>query len=155
MKLKNLNTAFFITTGVSVVVFIYLVFLGYDEIRTLKDVVKIVASVLFPIPMLFFVRFILIEHFLPENTNEYKLKNQKPAIVFLIVSLLVCILFMQFIEYVSHQKLENNLIVAHLINSTTISTYVLNYILYNNLKANGILSGVLLSLAIHMFFLSN
>lgn len=155
MKLKNLNTAFFITTGVSVVVFIYLVFLGYDEIRTLKDVVKIVASVLFPIPMLFFVRFILIEHFLPENTDEYKLKNQRPAIVFLLISLLVCIVFMQFIEYVSHQKLESNLIVAHLINSTTISTYVLNYILYNNLKANGILSGVLLSLAIHMFFLSN
>jgi hypothetical protein len=43
MKLKQVNTAFIVTTGISVVVFIYLVFLGYDEIKTLKDVVKIVA----------------------------------------------------------------------------------------------------------------
>jgi len=154
MKLKQVNTAFIVTTGISIVVFIYLVFLGYDEIRTLKDVVKIVASILFPIPMLFFVRFILIEHFLPENTDEYKLKNQKPAIILLIGTIIIGVASMQLLEYITHQKLENNLIFAHLINSTTVSSYVLNYILYNNLKANGILSGVLLSLAIHVFFLS-
>ena len=154
MQLKNLNTAFFITVGVSVVVFIYLVFLGYDEIKTLKDVIKIIASILFPIPMLFFVRFILIEHFLPQNTDEYKLKNQRPATFLLIVSILIGISVMQFVEFTTGQTLEDQLIFAHLINSTTISSYVLNYILYNNLKANGILSGVLLSLAIHVFFLS-
>ncbi len=154
MKLKQVNTAFIVTTGISVVVFIYLVFLGYDEIKTLKDVVKIVASILFPIPMLFFVRFILIEHFLPENTDEYKLKNQKPAIILLIATVIICVAIMQLVEFLTHQKLEDNLIFAHLINSTTVSSYVLNYILYNNLRANGILSGVLLSLAIHVFFLS-
>jgi|GEM_PF-1565552 len=154
MKLKNLNTAFIITVGVSVVVFIYLVFLGYDEIKTLKDVIKIIASILFPIPMLFFVRFILIEHFLPQNTDEYKLKNQRPATFLLIVSILIGISVMQLVEFTTGRTLEDQLIFAHLINSTTISSYVLNYILYNNLKANGILSGVLLSLAIHVFFLS-
>ncbi|WP_283637318.1 hypothetical protein [Aquaticitalea lipolytica] len=154
MKLKQVNTAFLVTTGVSVLVFIYLVFLGYDEIKTLKDVIKIIASILFPIPMLFFVRFILIEHFLPQNTDEYKLKNQKPATVLLILTVVISISFMQLLEYTTSQKLEDNLIFAHLINSTTISSYVLNYILYNNLRANGILSGVLLSLAIHVFFLS-
>ena len=70
MQIKKLNIAFLVTTGISVIVFIYLVFLGYDEIKTLKDVVKIIASILFPIPMLFFVRFILIEHFIPENNDE-------------------------------------------------------------------------------------
>ncbi len=154
MKLKNLNMAFIVTTGVSVVVFIYLVFLGYDEIRTLKDVIKIIASIMFPIPMLFFVRFILIEHFLPQNTDDYKLKNQKPATLLLILAVIFGVGAMQLTEYLTGQKLENHLIFAHLINSTTISSYVLNYILYNNLKANGILSGVLLSLAIHVFFLS-
>ena len=154
MKLKNLNTAFFITTGISIVVFIYLVFLGYDEIKTLKDVVKIVASVLFPLPLLFFTRFILIQHFLPVNTDAYKQKNQKPAIVLLVGTITVLLLLMQVVEFLTQQKLEDNLIVAHLVNSTTISSYVLNYILYNNLKANGILSGVLLALAIHIFFLS-
>ncbi|MFK7781024.1 hypothetical protein [Psychroserpens sp.] len=154
MKLKQVNSAFIITTGVSVVVFVYLVFLGYDEIKTLKDVVKIVASIVFPIPMLFFIRFLLIEHFLPQNTDEYKLKNQKPAILLLISTLVVSISCMQLVEYVTQQKLEDHLIFAHLINSTTISSYVLNYILYNNLKVNGILSGVLLSLAIHVFFLA-
>jgi len=154
MKLKQVNLAFVITTGISVVVFIYLVFLGYDEIKTLKDVIKIIASILFPLPMLFFVRFLLIEHFLPQNTDEYKLRNQKPAIMLLIVALLISICSMQLVEYLTQQKLENHLIFAHLINSTTISSYVLNYILYNNLKVNGILSGVLLSLAMHVFFLS-
>lgn len=154
MKLKQVNTAFIITIGISVVVFVYLVFLGYDEIKTLKDVIKIIASILFPIPMLFFVRFLLIDHFLPQNTDEYKRKNQKPAILFLIITIIGCVGVMQLIEFFTHQKLENHLIFAHLINSTTISSYVLNYILYNNLKANGILSGVLLSLAIHVFFLS-
>ena len=154
MKLKNLNTAFFITTGVSVLVFIYLVFLGYDEIKTLKDVIKIIASILFPIPMLFFVRFILIEHFLPQNTDEYKLKNQKPATALLIGSVLLGVGVLVAVEYLTGQQLEDHLIFAHLINSTTISSYVLNYILYNNLRANGILSGVLLSLAIHVFFIS-
>ncbi|MCK7588980.1 hypothetical protein M0G43_00180 [Subsaxibacter sp. CAU 1640] len=154
MQLKNLNTAFIITVGVSVVVFIYLVFLGYDEIKTLKDVIKIIASILFPIPMLFFVRFILIEHFLPQNTDEYKLKNQRPATFLFIVSIAIGISVMQLVEFITGQTLEDQLIFAHLINSTTISSYVLNYILYNNLKANGILSGVLLSLAIHVFFLS-
>lgn len=154
MKLKNLNTAFIVTTGISVVVFIYLVFLGYDEIQTAKDVIKIIASVLFPIPMLFFVRFILIEHFLPENTDEYKLKNQKPATILLVATIIIGIGFMQLLEFLTHQKIENNLIFAHLINSTAVSSYVLNFILYNNLRVNGILSGVLLSLAIHIFFLS-
>ncbi len=154
MKLKQVNTAFIVTTGVSVVVFVYLVFLGYDEIKTLKDVIKIIASILFPLPMLFFVRFLLIEHFIPENTDEYKLKNQKPATILLVVSMLIGVLSMQFIEWMTGQKLENHLIFAHLINSTTISSYVLNYILYNNLRVNGILSGVLLSLAIHIFFLT-
>ena len=154
MKIKQLNTAFLITTGISVLVFIYLVFLGYDEIKTLKDVVKIIAAILFPIPMLFFVRFILIEHFLPQNTDEYKLRNQKPATLLLIISVVGGLAIMQLLELITHQKLENNLIFAHLINSTAISSYVLNYILYNNLKANGILSGVLLSLAIHVFFIS-
>ena len=154
MKLKNLNMAFIITTGVSVVVFIYLVFLGYDQIKTLKDVIKIIASILFPIPMLFFVRFLLIEHFIPQNTDDYKLKNQKPATVLLIVAVLISVGTMQMIEYLTGQKLEDHLIFAHLINSTAISSYVLNFILYNNLKANGILSGVLLSLAIHVFFLT-
>ena len=154
MKIKQVNTAFLVTTGISVLIFIYLVFLGYDEIKTLKDVVKIVAAILFPIPMLFFVRFILIEHFLPQNTDEYKLKNQKPATILLIVSIVGGLAIMQLLELVTHQKLENNLIFAHLINSTAISSYVLNYILYNSLKANGILSCVLLSLAIHVFFLS-
>ena len=154
MKLKNLNTAFIVTTGVSVVVFIYLVFLGYDEIKTAKDVIKIIASVLFPIPMLFFVRFILIERFLPENTDANKLKNQKPATILLGLTIVIGLGCMQLMEYLTHQKLEDNLIFAHLINSTTLSSYVLNYLLYNNLKANGILSGVLLSLAIQIFFLS-
>lgn len=154
MQLKNLNMAFFTTIGVSIVVFVYLVFLGYDEIKTLKDVIKIIASILFPLPMLFFVRFILIEHFLPQNTDEYKQKNQKPATFLLIVSVVLGVALMQLIENLTGQKLEDKLIFAHLINSTTISSYVLNYILYNNLKANGILSGVLLSLAIHVFFLS-
>jgi len=154
MKLKQVNTAFIVTTAVSVVVFIYLVFLGYDEIKTVKDVIKIIASILFPIPMLFFVRFVLIEHFLPQNTDEYKRKNQRPATILLILSMLIGVLSMQFVEWVSGQKLEDHLIFAHLINSTTISSYVLNYILYNNLKVNGILSGVLLSLAIHVFFLT-
>ncbi|SDR65815.1 hypothetical protein SAMN04515667_0055 [Formosa sp. Hel1_31_208] len=154
MKLKQVNTAFIITTAVSVVVFIYLVFLGYDEIKTVKDVIKIIASILFPIPMLFFVRFVLIEHFLPQNTDEYKRKNQRPATILLILSVLIGVLSMQFVEWMSGQKLEDHLIFAHLINSTTISSYVLNYILYNNLKVNGVLSGVLLSLAIHVFFLT-
>ena len=155
MKLKNLNTAFIVTTGISIVVFIYLVFLGYDEIKTFKDVVKIIASILFPIPMLFFVRFILIEHFLPENTDEYKLKNQKPATILLFATMIVGVGLMQFLELITHQSLEDNLIFAHLINSTTVSSYVLNYLLYNNLKVNGALSGVLLALALHVFFLSN
>ena len=146
--------AFVVTTGISVVIFIYLVFLGYDEIKTLKDVVKIVASILFPIPMLFFVRFILIEHFMPQNTEDYKLQNQKPATVLLVATILIGIAIMQILEFFTQQKLESNLIFAHLINSTAVSSYVLNFILYNNLKANGILSGVLLSLAIHVFFLS-
>ena len=105
-------------------------------------------------PLLFFTRFILIEHFLPKNTNEYKLKNQKPATLLLLFTVIVFICFMQLIEYLTGQKLEDHLIFAHLINSTTISSYVLNYLLYNNLKVNGILSGILLSLAIHVFFLS-
>jgi hypothetical protein len=154
MKIKSINTAFIVTTGVSVLVFIYLVFLGYDEIKTLKDVVKIISSVIFPIPILFFVRFILIEHFMPENTDEYKLKNQKPATILLITTTFFGVLLMQFLEMVTHQKLEDHLIFAHLINSTTVSSYVLNYVLYNNLKVNGILSGVLLSLAIQTFFLA-
>ena len=154
MQIKKLNMAFVVTIGISIVVFIYLVFLGYDEIKTFKDVIKIVASILFPIPMLFFVRFILIEHFMPQNTEEYKLKNQKPATILLIATIVIGVSMMQFIEYITHQKLENNLIFAHLINSTAVSSYVLNYILYNNLRANGILSGVLLSLAVHVFFLS-
>lgn len=154
MKVKQLNTAFLVTTGISVLVFIYLVFLGYDEIKTLKDVVKIIAAILFPIPMLFFVRFILIEHFLPQNTDEYKKKNQKPATVLLVASVICGLVIMYLLELVTQQKLEDNLIFAHLVNSTTIGSYVLNYILYNNLRANGILSGVLLSLAIHVFFIS-
>ncbi|WP_298897420.1 hypothetical protein [uncultured Psychroserpens sp.] len=154
MKLKQVNTAFIVTTGVSVVVFVYLVFLGYDEIKTLKDVIKIIASILFPLPMLFFVRFLLIEHFLPQNTDEYKLKNQKPATILLVVSVIIGVVSMQLVEWTTGQKLEDHLIFAHLINSTTISSYVLNYILYNNLRVNGILSGVLLSLAIHVFFLT-
>lgn len=146
--------AFVVTTGISVVVFIYLVFLGYDEIKTFKDVIKIIASILFPIPMLFFVRFILIEHFLPQNTDAYKLQNQKPATMLLLLTIFIGVGAMHLIEFFTQQKLENNLIFAHLINSTAVSSYVLNFILYNNLKANGILSGVLLSLAIHVFFLS-
>ncbi len=144
-----------VTTGISIVVFIYLVFLGYDEIKTFKDVIKIVSSVLFPIPMLFFARFILIEHFIPENTDAYKLKNQKPAVILLGATMFVGIGFMWLLETLTHQKLEDHLIFAHLINSTTVSSYVLNYILYNNLKANGILSGVMLALAMHVFFISN
>ena len=146
--------AFLVTTGISVLVFIYLVFLGYDEIKSLKDVVKIVASILFPIPLLFFVRFILIEHFIPENTDDYKLKNQKPATILLLVSMAIGVILLQLLEYITNQKLEDHLIFAHLINSTTVCSYVLNYILYNNLRANGILSGALLSLALHIFFLS-
>ncbi|WP_452225297.1 hypothetical protein [Lacinutrix chionoecetis] len=154
MKLKQVNTAFLVTTGISVLVFVYLVFLGYDDIKTVKDVIKIIASILFPIPLLFFVRFILIEHFMPTNTDAYKQKNQRPATLLLIISVVISLLMMQLIEFVTHQKLEQNLIFAHLINSTAISSYVLNFILYNNLKVNGVLSGVLLSLAIHVFFLS-
>lgn len=146
--------AFFITVGISVVVFIYLVFLGYDEIKTFKDVVKIIGSILFPIPMLFFTRFIVIEHFMPANSDEYKAKNQKTATVLLAVSAVVVLLLMQVLEFLTHKKLEDTLILAHLINSTSISSYVFNFLLYNNLKANGILSGVLMALAIHMFFLS-
>ncbi len=155
MKLKQVNIAFVVTVGVSVLVFVYLVFLGYDEIKTFKDVIKIIASILFPIPMLFFVRFILIEHFLPKNTDDYKLKNQRPATILLLIAVVSSLVIMQMLELVTQQKMEDNLIFAHLINSTTISSYVLNYILYNNLKVNGILSGVLLSLAVHVFFLSN
>ncbi|WP_426429407.1 hypothetical protein ACPX19_07575 [Winogradskyella sp. HB-48] len=146
--------AFFITVGISVVVFIYLVFLGYDEIKTFKDVVKIIGSILFPIPILFFTRFIVIEHFMPVNSDEYKAKNQKPATILLAVSVVVVLLLMQVLEFLTNKKLEDALILAHLINSTSISSYVFNFLLYNNLKANGILSGVLMALAIHMFFLS-
>ncbi|MFY0630844.1 MAG: hypothetical protein JXR05_10720 [Flavobacteriaceae bacterium] len=154
MKLKQVNTAFFITTGISVLIFVYLVFLGYDEIRTVKDIIKIIASVLFPIPLLFFVRFILIEHFMPTNSDEYKLESQKPATILLIMTVVISIGVMQLLELTMNQKLEDNLIFAHLVNSTSVSAYVLNFLVYNNLKANGILSGVLISLGIHVFFLS-
>lgn len=154
MKLKQVNTAFIVMTGVSVIVFMYLVFLGYDEMRSLKDIIKIVASIIFPIPLLFFVRVILIENFLPENTDAYKLKNQKPAITLLMLTLASGIIILKSIEWMTGQQLENHLVIAHLINSTTISSYVLNYMMYNNLKVNGVLSGLLLSLAIYIFFLS-
>jgi len=154
MKLQGVNKAFVITTAISVVLFIYLIFLGYDDIKTAKDVIKIVASILFPLPMLFFARFILIEHFLPENTDEYKKQNQRPATLLLFATIVITILIMQALEWLTQSKLEDHLIFAHLINSTTISSYVLNFIIYNNLKANGVLSGVLMSLAIHVFFLS-
>ena len=154
MKIKNLNTAFFVTVGISVVVFIYLVFLGYDEIKTLKDVIKIVASIMFPIPLIFFTRFILVEHFMPENTDEYKLKNQKPATVLLIITIVACVSLMYVIELITKQQLEDQLIFAHLVNSTAVSSYVLNYVIYNNLKVNAILSGVLIALAVNVFFLS-
>lgn len=154
MKQKSLNIAFFVTTGVSIVVFIYLVFLGYDEIKTVKDVVKIIASVLFPIPILFFVRFIVIQHFLPENTDAYKAKNQKPASILLGVTIISVMLLLYAIELITQTKLEDALVLAHLINSTTISSYVFNFLLYNNLKANGILSGVLMALALHIFFIT-
>ena len=153
MKQKSLTTAFFITVGISVGVFIYLVFLGYDEIKTLKDVIKIVASILFPIPILFFVRLVAINNFLPENTDAYKAKHQKSATIFLVVTIVAVILLMQILEFLTQKKLEDTLILAHLINSTTISSYVFNFLLYNNLRANGILSGVLLALALHIFFL--
>lgn len=152
MKLKQVNTAFIVMTGVSVIVFIYLVFLGYDDIKTLKDIIKIVAAIVFPIPMLLFVRCIVIENFLPQNSDAYKLKHQKPATILLVVTLISGLLIMKLLEWVTGQQLENHLVFAHLINSTTISSYVLNYMLYNNLKVNGILSGLLLSLAIHVFF---
>ncbi|GGI55715.1 hypothetical protein [Winogradskyella haliclonae] len=154
MNQKNLNIAFFVTTGISVLVFIYLVFLGYDEIKTFKDVIKIIASILFPIPILFFVRLIVIENFMPENTEAYKVENQKPATLFLAITVIVVIIILQILELVTLKKLEDTLILAHLINSTTISSYVFNFLLYNNLKANGVLSGVLMALAIHIFFLS-
>jgi len=154
MQTKSINKAFVITTGISVLLFIYLIFLGYDEIKTAKDVIKIVASILFPLPMIFFARFILIEHFLPENTDEYKKQNQKPATLLLVISMTITLLAMQGVEWITQSKLEDHLIFAHLINSTTISSYVLNFIIYNNLRFNGILSGVLLSLAVHVFFLS-
>ncbi|MDH7911782.1 hypothetical protein [Winogradskyella sp. SYSU M77433] len=154
MKQKSLNMAFFITVGISIVVFVYLVFLGYDEIKTLKDVVKIIASIFFPIPILFFIRFVVIEHFLPVNSDEYKVKNQKPAIILLVISVVLVLLSMQLMEFLTQKKLEDALILAHLINSTSISSYVFNFLLYNNLKANGILSGLLMALAIHIFFLS-
>lgn len=154
MKAKQVNMAFLITTGISIVIFIYLVFLGYDEIKTFKDIIKIIASVLFPIPLLFFVRFILIEHFIPTNTDEYKRKSQKPATFLLALSILVCIAMMQLLEFATGQKLEDNLIFAHLGNSTAVSAYILNFLVYNNLKANGILSGVLIALGVHVFFLS-
>ncbi|WP_369992700.1 hypothetical protein [Winogradskyella sp.] len=154
MKQKNLNIAFFITVGISIVVFIYLIFLGYDEINSLKDVIKIVASILFPLPLLFFVRFIVIEHFLPTNTDEYKEENQRPATILLVITIVGVIILMQLLEFLTQKKLEDTLILAHLINSTTISSYVFNFLLYNNLKANGILSGVLMGLALHIFFLS-
>ena len=154
MKLKQVNTAFLVTTGISVLVFIYLVFLGYDEIKTFKDVIKIMASILFPIPLLFFVRFLLIEHYMPKNTDAYKQKNQKAATLLLIAAVVISLSAMQLIEFLTQQKLEDNLVFAHIINSSVIGSYVLNFILYNNLKVNGVLSGVLLSLAIHVFFLS-
>ena len=153
MKLKQINSAFFVTIGVSSVVFVYLIFLGYDDIKTAKDIIKIVASVLFPVPMLFFVRFLIIEHFLPQNTDEYKLQNQRPATLLLVITVISVLLMMQAIEFITQKRLEDTLVIAHLINSTTISAYVLNYLLYNNLRANGILSGVLLALATHVFFL--
>ncbi len=154
MQLKRINKAFVVTIGISVVLFVYLVFLGYNEIKTAKDVIKIIASILFPLPMLFFARFILIEHFLPENTDEYKKQNQKPATLLLVITMIVALLTMQGVEWLTQVKLEDHLIFAHLVNSTTISSYVLNFIIYNNLRFNGILSGILLSLAIHVFFLS-
>ena len=154
MKVNQVNTAFITTVVVSVAVFVYLVFLGYDEIRTFKDVIKIIASILFPIPILFFVRFLLITDFVPLNTDENKLNNQKPATLLLILSMVIGLAGMQMIQWLTGQRIEDHLIVAHLINSTTISSYVLNYILYNNLKVNGVLSGVLLSLAVHVFFLA-
>jgi len=154
MKLKKINAAFILTIGISILVFIYLVFIGYDEIKTIKDILKIVASLLFPIPILFFIRFIIIENFKPENTDAYKLKNQKPATIILLVSVALSLFLLQMFEFLSHQKLEDNLIFAHLLNATAIGGYVFNYMLYNNLKANGLLSGILLSLAVHVFFLS-
>ena len=154
MRTKQVNTAFLITTGISVLIFVYLIFLGYDEIQSLKDVIKIVASILFPIPLLFFVRFILIEHFMPVNSEEYKLKNQKPASLLLVITIITVLGLMQLLELLANQKLEDNLIFAHLVNSTSVSAYILNFLVYNNLKANGILSGFLISLGIHVFFLS-
>jgi len=155
MRQNDLNIAFFITTGISILVFIYLVFLGYDEIQSFKDVIKIIASVVFPIPVLFFVRLIAIENFMPENTDEYKIKNQKPAILLLLVTIIAAIVIINILELVTHKKLEETLILAHLINSSVISSYVFNFLLYNNLKVNGVLSGILLALALQMFFLSS
>ncbi|GLB50900.1 hypothetical protein [Neptunitalea lumnitzerae] len=155
MKLKLLNTAFIVTLSISIVIFIYLVFIGYDEIRSFKDVIKIIGAILFPIPILFFTRFFVISNFIPEHTEAYKMANKKPASIRLVTGLLITLLLLHLLEWSTGKPLESLLIVAHLINSTTISLYVFNYLLYNNLKANGVLSGILLALALHVFFLSS
>ncbi|WP_177229126.1 hypothetical protein [Pustulibacterium marinum] len=141
--------------GVSAVIFVYLIFLGYDEIRTFKDVIKIIAAVIFPMPILSFTRFFVISNYIPEHDDAYKDANKKPATIRLFLGFVLTVALLQLLELLLHKPLEELLIFAHLINSTTISLYVFNFILYNNLKANGALSGVLLGLAIHVFFLSN
>ena len=64
--------------------------------------------------LLFFIRFLLIEHFLPQNTDEYKLRHQKSASMLLVFSVFVGLVTMQLIEWLMYQKLEDNLIFAHL-----------------------------------------
>ena len=154
MLRRSLNTAFIATVCVSLAIFMYLLFLGYDDIKTAKDVVKIVASMVFPIPLLFFVRFILIERFIPENSDLEKVENQRPATLLLLITVIIGLMGLQFLEWISQKPLEEHLIFAYMINSTAITSYVLNFIVYNNLKANGVLSGLLLSLALHVFFIS-
>jgi len=146
---RKMDIIFLIVTALAIFLLVYIASNIINTITDSKDVIKLIATIILPVPLSLFANFIAI----PTQKTDQPLNRKDILIsVFVFLSSAVCIiLFIVLFENLTSKVFEEHVILPSLINSLVIFLYALNYITINNLKVAGFLGGILFGLAFFIF----
>jgi len=149
MKSSRFDIVFYIVISLALFILTYLSVHLAGRIVNVREIIRLGATIIMPVPIVIYMLCFAV----PVIPKKVKRKNRHAifAIILFLSSIFLSIIIFQSYENITQTVFQDNVIIPSLINSSVIMLFAVNHITKNDERIAGLLSGILLGMAIFIF----
>lgn len=149
MRSVKTDIVFFLVTAIALTLLTYLVYNALGRIDNSRHFIKVFSTLALPVPLSFFMIFITAAR--PRIIKEATTKDIIIAALLFVVMIAVTFLLISQYNHFSRVRFQDRKLLPVLVNTLLTFAYINNYLTTKNVYWSGVLSGLLLGLALFIF----